>query len=117
MGTYDVRVQFWSNLLNCRELSTMSHLFATGESKCTLFAMRENLLVMTATDTPHTVDRRWHLTLPGFGVPWSLYVLISWGLVRGVDTWRVLFQRQGYAYDRAFHKWERQQTMLTTVEN
>jgi 2TM domain len=47
--------------------------------------------------------------LTGFGVPWSLYVLISWGMVRGVDAWRVLFQHQGYAYDRAFQKWERQQ--------
>jgi 2TM domain len=46
--------------------------------------------------------------LTGFGVPWSLYVLISWGMLRGVDAWRVLFQHQGYAYDRAFQKWERQ---------
>jgi 2TM domain len=44
--------------------------------------------------------------LTGFGVPWSLSVLISWGIVRGVGTWRVLFQHQGYAYDRAFQKWE-----------
>jgi putative ubiquitin-RnfH superfamily antitoxin RatB of RatAB toxin-antitoxin module len=44
--------------------------------------------------------------LTGFGVPWSLYVLISWGMVRGVDTWRVLFQRQGSAYHRSFQKWE-----------
>jgi 2TM domain len=46
--------------------------------------------------------------LTGFGVPWSLYVLISWGMLRGVDAWQVLFQHQGYAYDRAFQKWERQ---------
>jgi 2TM domain len=45
----------------------------------------------------------------GFGVPWSLYVLTSWGIVRGVAAWRVFFQRQGYAYDRAFQKWEYQQ--------
>ncbi|CAA9279502.1 hypothetical protein AVDCRST_MAG92-3417 [uncultured Coleofasciculus sp.] len=50
--------------------------------------------------------------LTGFGIPWSLYVLISWGMVRGVDTWRVLFQRQGYAYDRAFQKWEYQQQKM-----
>jgi hypothetical protein len=36
----------------------------------------------------------------GFGVPWSLYVLTSWGIVRGVAAWRVFFQRQGYAYVR-----------------
>jgi 2TM domain len=55
--------------------------------------------------------------LTGFVVPWSLYVLISWGIVRGVGTWQVLFQHQGYAYNRAFQKWERQQTMPTTFEN
>jgi hypothetical protein len=47
----------------------------------------------------------------GFGVPWSLYVLTSWGIVRGVAAWRVFFQRQGYGYDRAFQKWEYQQKM------
>ena len=47
--------------------------------------------------------------LTGFGVPWSLYILISWGMVRGIDVWRVFFQRQGYAYNRAFHRWECQQ--------
>jgi hypothetical protein len=47
----------------------------------------------------------------GFGVPWSLYVLASWGIVRGVSAWRVFFQLQGYGYDRAFQKWEYQQKM------
>jgi 2TM domain len=45
----------------------------------------------------------------GFGVPWSLYILTSWGIVRGVAAWRVFFQHQGYGYDRAFQKWEYQQ--------
>ncbi len=54
--------------------------------------------------------------LTGFGVPWSLYVLISWGMVRGVDAWRVFFQRQGYAYDLAFQKWERQQKRQKVLE-
>jgi hypothetical protein len=54
--------------------------------------------------------------LTGFGVPWSLYVLISWGMVRGVDAWRVFFQHQGYAYDLAFQKWERQQKMQKVLE-
>ena len=48
--------------------------------------------------------------LTGFGVPWSLYILISWGMVRGVDTWRVLFQRLGSAADRSFQKWANQYT-------
>jgi hypothetical protein len=47
----------------------------------------------------------------GFGIPWSLYVLTSWGIVRGVAAWRVFFQHQGYAYDRAFQKWEYRQKM------
>jgi 2TM domain len=47
----------------------------------------------------------------GFGVPWSLYVLTSWGIVRGVAAWRVFFQRQGYAYDCAFQKWDDRQKM------
>jgi 2TM domain len=47
----------------------------------------------------------------GFGVPWSLYVLSSWGIVRGVAAWRVFFKHQGYAYDRAFQKWEYRQKM------
>jgi hypothetical protein len=49
--------------------------------------------------------------LTGFGVPWSLYILTSWGIVRGVAAWRVFFQHQGYGYDRAFQKWEYQQKM------
>jgi 2TM domain len=47
----------------------------------------------------------------GFGVPWSLYLLTSWGIVRGVAAWRVFFQSHGYAYDCAFQKWEYQQKM------
>jgi 2TM domain len=47
----------------------------------------------------------------GFGVPWSLYILTSWGIVRGVAAWRVFFQHQGYAYNRAFQKWEYRQKM------
>ena len=42
----------------------------------------------------------------GFGIPWSLYILTSWGIMRGVAAWRVFFQRQGYGYNRAFQKWE-----------
>ena len=47
----------------------------------------------------------------GFGVPWSLYILASWGIVRGVATWRVFFQSQGYSYNRAFQRWEYQQKL------
>ena len=54
--------------------------------------------------------------LTGFGVPWSFYVLVSWGIVRGVDAWRVFFLRQGHAYDRAFQKWEYQQKRQSGLE-
>ena len=47
----------------------------------------------------------------GFGVPWSLYILTSWGIVRGVAAWRVFYQHQGYGYNRAFQKWEYRQKM------
>lgn len=26
--------------------------------------------------------------LTGFSIPWSLYVLIGWGIIRSLDTWR-----------------------------
>lgn len=26
--------------------------------------------------------------LTGFSIPWSLYVLIGWGMIRSLDTWR-----------------------------
>jgi 2TM domain len=50
----------------------------------------------------------------GFGVPWSLYVLTSWGIVRGVAAWRVFYQRQGYGYNRAFQKWSTNKRCKTT---
>ena len=47
----------------------------------------------------------------GFGISWSLYILASWGIVRGVAAWRIFFQHQGYSYNRAFQKWEYQQKL------
>ncbi len=53
--------------------------------------------------------------LTGFGVPWSLYVLICWGMGFGFDTWKFFYQRQGQAYDRAFQKWERNQKIHKSI--
>lgn len=53
--------------------------------------------------------------LTGFGVPWSLYVLISWSMGFGLDAWRVFYQRQGQAYDRAFKNWERKQKIQKSI--
>ena len=53
--------------------------------------------------------------LTGFGVPWSLYVLISWGMGFGLDAWKFFYQRQGLAYDRAFQNWERKQKIHKSI--
>jgi 2TM domain len=53
--------------------------------------------------------------LTGFGVPWSLYVLIFWGMGFGLDAWRFFYQRQGQAYDRAFQNWERKQKIQKSI--
>jgi 2TM domain len=53
--------------------------------------------------------------LMGFGVPWSLYVLIFWGMGVGLDAWKLFYQRQGQAYDRAFQNWERKQKIHKSI--
>lgn len=53
--------------------------------------------------------------LTGFGVPWSLYVLICWGMSFGLDAWKFFYQRQGQAYDRAFQNWERKQKIQKSI--
>jgi hypothetical protein len=53
--------------------------------------------------------------LTGFGVPWSLYVLICWSMSFGLDTWKFFYQRQGQAYERAFQKWERKQKIQKSI--
>jgi transcriptional regulator with XRE-family HTH domain len=53
--------------------------------------------------------------LTGFGVPWSLYILIFWGMGFGLDAWKVFYQRQGQAYDRAFQNWERKQKIQKSI--
>jgi 2TM domain len=51
----------------------------------------------------------------GFGVPWSLYVMIFWGMGVGLDAWKFFYQRQGKAYDRAFQNWERKQKIHKSI--
>lgn len=53
--------------------------------------------------------------LTGFGVPWSLYVLIFWGMGVGLDAWKFFYQRQGAAYNRAFQNWERKQKIQKSI--
>jgi hypothetical protein len=51
----------------------------------------------------------------GFAVPWSLYVLIFWGMGFGLDAWKFFYQRQGQAYNRAFKNWERKQKIHKSI--
>jgi hypothetical protein len=53
--------------------------------------------------------------LMGFGVPWSLYIALCWGMGIGLDAWKLFFQRQGQAYDRAFQNWERKQKIQKSI--
>jgi hypothetical protein len=53
--------------------------------------------------------------LTGFGVPWSLYVLIFWGMGFGLDAWKFFYQRRGEAYNRAFQSWERKQKIQKSI--
>jgi hypothetical protein len=53
--------------------------------------------------------------LTGFGVPWSLYVLFSWGMGFGYEAWQFIYQRQGQSYDRAFQNWQRKQKIHKSI--
>jgi hypothetical protein len=53
--------------------------------------------------------------LTGFGIPWSLYVLIFWGMGVGLDAWKLFYQRQGEAYERAFQNWQRKQKIQKSI--
>ncbi len=53
--------------------------------------------------------------LMGFSAPWSLYILIFWGMSVGLDAWKLFYQRQGEAYDRAFQNWQRKQKIQKSI--
>jgi 2TM domain len=53
--------------------------------------------------------------LTGFGVAWSLWVLVFWSMGFGLDAWRFFYQSQGQAYDRAFQKWERKRKIHKSI--
>ncbi len=53
--------------------------------------------------------------LTGFGFPWSLYVLLFWGMSVGLDAWKLFYQRQGEAYERAFQNWQRKQKIQKSI--
>lgn len=47
------------------------------------------------------------------GLSWSLYIMLFWGLVLGLDTWNT-YQTQGEEYERAFQNWHRQHQIRQT---
>jgi hypothetical protein len=53
--------------------------------------------------------------LTGFSMPWSLYVAIFWGMGVGLDAWKIFYQRQGEAYNRAFQNWQRKQKIQKSI--
>ncbi|NCJ06010.1 hypothetical protein GS597_05680 [Synechococcales cyanobacterium C] len=44
--------------------------------------------------------------LTGFSTPWSLYVLLGWGLKLSLNAWNV-YHPDGEAYELAFQRWYR----------
>jgi hypothetical protein len=52
--------------------------------------------------------------LMGFGFPWSLYILLFWGLFLGLKTWNV-FHLDGEAYEKAFQRWYRTHKVRSVV--
>ncbi len=52
--------------------------------------------------------------LMGFGFPWSLYILLFWGLFLGLKTWNVL-HLGGEAYEKAFQRWYRTHQVRSVV--
>lgn len=53
--------------------------------------------------------------LTGFGVPWSLYIAIFWGMSVGLDAWKLFYQRHSAADDRAFQSWQRNQKIRKLI--
>jgi transcriptional regulator with XRE-family HTH domain len=53
--------------------------------------------------------------LTGFGFAWSLWVLVFWSMGFGLDAWKLFYQRQGQAYERAFKNWERKSKIHKSI--
>jgi hypothetical protein len=53
--------------------------------------------------------------LTGFSVPWSLYILLLWGIGMGLSAWHFYFHSKGEAYDRDFQKWQRKQKIQKSI--
>jgi hypothetical protein len=51
----------------------------------------------------------------GFGVPWSLYILLLWSIGMGTSAWRFYSHREGEKYDRDFHRWQLKQKIQTKI--
>jgi hypothetical protein len=52
--------------------------------------------------------------LSGGGLGWSLYVLLGWGLLLALDTWKTL-NAGSESYETAFQNWRRRRLMRRSV--
>jgi hypothetical protein len=54
--------------------------------------------------------------LTGGGVNWSLYIVLFWGLLVGLDGWNT-FQTKGDDYEAAFQRWHRKHQLKSSFNN
>ena len=54
--------------------------------------------------------------LTGGGINWSLYIVLSWGLLVGLDGWNT-FQTKGEDYEAAFQRWHRKHQLKSSFNN
>jgi hypothetical protein len=54
--------------------------------------------------------------LTGGGINWSLYFVLFWGMLVGLDGWNT-FQTKGEDYEAAFQKWYRKHQLKRSFNN
>ncbi len=54
--------------------------------------------------------------LTGGGISWSLYIVLFWGMLLGLDGWNT-FQTKGEDYEAAFQRWYRKNQLKRSVNN
>ncbi|MEB3218414.1 MAG: 2TM domain-containing protein [Nostocales cyanobacterium 94392] len=54
--------------------------------------------------------------LTGGGINWSLYIVLFWGMLVGLDGWNT-FQTKGEDYEAAFQRWYRKHQLKRSFDN
>ncbi len=54
--------------------------------------------------------------ITGGGINWSLYILLFWGMLIGLDGWNT-FQTKGEDYEAAFQRWYRKHQLKSSFDN